>query len=136
MNKNFKNTIIKYAICIGISAVVALAVLFIKGFFTLTDLAQKYRYLSDAFVIPGVLFMAFAGMIFVSDEGSFDGVGFAFKKALRVILPFIGLSDESYADYRERKHQKGKTKGYSCMLFTGLAFFLVGVVFMVLFNQA
>ena len=136
MNNNFKQTIIKYAICVGISAVITLAVLFIKGFFILTDIAQKYRYLSDAFVIPGVLFMAFAGLVFVSDEGTFDGVGFAFKKALRVILPFIGLSDESYADYRERKHKKGKTKGYSCMFFTGLVFFLVGVVFMLLFNNA
>ena len=136
MNNNLKNTIIKYSICIAISSLLALGVLLIKEFFTLTDIAQKYRYLSDAFVIPGILFLGFAGLVFVSDEGSFDGVGFALKKALRVIIPFIGLSDETYAEYRERKHRKGKTKGYSCMFFTGLVFFLVGVVFMLLFNNA
>ena len=135
MSNNIKNTIIKYSICVAICSLITVGVLFIKEYFTLTDIAQKYRFLSDAFVIPGILFMGFAGLVFLSDEGSFDGVGFALKKALKVIVPFIGLSNESYAEYRDRKHKKGKTKGYSCMFFTGLAFFLVGVVFMLLFNK-
>ena len=135
-NNNLKEILIRYAICIGVAAALVFGVLVLRDYWGQTQIAQKYRYLSDAFSISGIMFMAFGALFFLSDEGSFDGIGWAMKSAIRVIIPFVGTKDaETYHSYKERKHSKPKIKGYSCMFITGLSLLIVGIVFMILFNR-
>lgn len=47
----------------------------------------------------------------------------------------MNKSDETYAEYKERKHGGGKLRGYSFLFFTGLAFFAAAIVFLVLFYK-
>ncbi len=136
-NNSVKKIIIRYAICLGVAVALTVAVLFMRDYFSQTSINQKYRFLSDGFTISGITLICVWALVFLSDEGAFDGVGYAMKGALRVIFPFLGLQKyESYKDYRDRKHEKGKAKGYSCIGLTGLVFFLIGIVFMLLFNYA
>ena len=113
-NNRLKKILIRYGICIGIATAIVFCVLSIYGFFGLKQLSAKYRCLGDSFFISGILFVMFGALFFVSDEGAFDGIGWAMKSALRVIFPFVGAKDaETYRSYRERKHSKPKTKGYT-----------------------
>lgn len=135
-NNRFKEILIRYAICLGVATALVFGVLALREFWAQTQVSQKIRYLSDAFSITGILFMSFGALFFLSDEGSFDGIGWAMKSAIRVIIPFVGTKEaETYRSYKERKHSKPKMKGYSCMFITGLACLVVGIVFMILFNK-
>lgn len=134
-NDRLKQLLIKYAVAVAICTGIFFMVLFMRDFFSQTELSQKIRYLSDAFTISGVLTVSFSLLIFLSDEGAFDGIGYALKSAIRVIIPMTGVKKaESYKDYRDRKHSKGKVKGYAPALITGLFFLLLGIVFMIIFN--
>ena len=135
-NNNLKQILIRYAICLGVATALVFGVLALRDFWGQTQNSQKIRYLSDAFSITGIMFMSFGALFFLTDEGSFDGIGWIMKSAIRVILPFVGTKDaETYRAYKERKHSKPKMKGYSCMFLTGLVCLIVGIVFMIIFNK-
>ncbi|MBR2337235.1 MAG: DUF3899 domain-containing protein [Clostridia bacterium] len=134
-NSKLKKLIIRYSICIAVAAAMVLGVLFIRDFFSQTKIDQKFRFLSDGFFITGLLLILFSALLFVSDQGAFDGIGWALKSALRVIFPMVGVTKpETYKEYRERKHSKSRVKGYSCVFFTGLACILINIIFVILFN--
>ena len=135
-NKNFRKILIRYAICLGVATAIVFGVLLISDYWGQTQLSQKYKYLSNGFSVAGIMFMSFATLFFLSDEGSFVGVGWAMKSALRVILPFMGTKDaETYKSYRDRKTSRPKSKGYFCVFLTGTVYLIVGIVFMILFNS-
>ena len=134
-NSRLKQNLIKYTICIVVATALVFGVLAINEFFKQTELSQKFRYLCDAFFISGLFFVLFGTLFYLSDEGAFDGIGWAMKSAIRVIFPFVGAKDaETYKSYRDRKHSKQKAKGFSCVFFTGLAYIAVSVVFMILYT--
>lgn len=135
MNKNVRNAIIKYLVVGVIGGLMALGVLGIEGYFSMTEQSEKYRSLCDAFTVPGMIFMLLTGLLFASGGGAFDGIGFALGRFFRMLIPFVQKNDESYAEYRERKRAKGKLHGYSCLLFVGLIFCAVAIVFLVLFYR-
>ena len=136
-DNNLKKIITRYAITFGVAASLTIVVFFMRDLFSQTDINQIYRFISDGFTISGMLFICVWALVFISDEGAFDGIGYALKGAMRVLFPFLGLQKyESYKDYRDRKHEKGKTKGYACIGVVGLVFFLIGIVFVLLFNFA
>ena len=88
--------------------------------------------LCDAFTVAGLLMILFAGLMFVSGEGAFLGIGYALGRAVRIFIPTIGRKDESYAKYRERKTGKPKPKGEGAIFFTGLFFLAIGIIFLII----
>ncbi len=135
-NNKLKQILIRYAVCVAIATAIVFGVLAINNVFSQTELSQIYKILCDAFFVSGILFILFGALFFLSDEGAFDGIGWALKSALRAIFPFVGTKEaETYKSYRDRKHSKGKTKGYSCIFFTGLVYLAISIVFMILFNN-
>ncbi len=93
------------------------------------------RLLHDAFFSSGALLMLFSGLLYVSGEGAFLGIGYALGRAIKALIPFTRKDHETYAQYRERKLGKGKKKGDGCIFFTGLLFFLISVVFVIIWYQ-
>ena len=98
MNKIVKN-ILKYSISFLIATGIFFLVISIRNIYSTTDLQQIYRYLSDGFIIPGVLFIAVGLLIFLSNEGALRGVGYVVKRAVLMLLPFLGAKHETYAEY-------------------------------------
>ena len=133
MSKKLKNTLLKYGITILIGAVMVWLVIRGYGYAEATTAAQRYRILSDAFTIPGVIFMLCALLVLVSNKGAFEGISYIFGYAFQTFVPGAGKKHEKYGDYVERKRQKGGVKGFGFLFFTGLAFLLVSIVFIVLF---
>lgn len=132
-NKHRLSVLIKYLVSLVVGALFVVMVLFIENYFSATETIERYKILSDAFTFAGVLLILFAALVFISSKGGFDGIGYSLSRLVKMLIPFANRSDETYAQYKERKRAKGITKGYSCVFFSGLAYFAVSIVFLILY---
>ena len=131
MKQENKQRLIKYLVCFTVASLITLAVFWIKGFFT-DSIAVNIQILSDGFSVSGLLLTLFAGMLFISSEGALVGIAFVLRNAVLTFIPMGRKMHESYAQYRERKIGGIKKQGDHCILFTGLFFLLIGVLFTVI----
>ncbi|MBQ7913080.1 MAG: DUF3899 domain-containing protein [Clostridia bacterium] len=135
MSGNKKSILIKYLVCFCIAVALVFVILLIQGFFKDTVKANMHV-LHNAFFATGALMMLFSGLLFVTDEGAFLGVGYAFGRLVKTLLPFWGKDHETYAEYRERKESKKKTSTVKLsLLLTGLVFFLISLIFLVIWHN-
>ena len=132
-NKRRLSVLIKYLVSLVVGALFVVMVLFIENYFSTTETIERYKILSDAFTFAGVLLILFAALVFISSKGGFDGIGYSLSRLVKMLIPFANRSDETYAQYKERKRAKGITKGYSCVFLSGLAYFAVSIVFLILY---
>ncbi len=105
------------------------------GGFQAPTQADLWRMLSDAFLLPGLL-MVFAGvLIFVGNDGFFNGVGYVLNRAVDFFIPGRAATRkmESYGDYVARKREKKPVTGYACLFIVGGGFLLAAILFVVLF---
>ena len=127
MKQETKVKLIKYAVCVGVEAVIAFLVIWSKGFFT-DSAAVNLQILADAFFVAGILMTLIAGMLFVSGEGALIGIGFVLRNVVLAFIPMGRARHELYADYRARKLDEAKKRNNSSILVTGLSFLIIGVV--------
>ena len=133
MSERNKTLLLKYGITGGVCLLMVAAhliganVLELKG-------ADLVRVLSDAFTVPGLLCIFSGLMIWLGNEGTFDGVGYVLSYAFHALLPGPWNKRESYKEYLERKSGR-KPLGYSFLLITGAVFLAVSLVFTVLFHM-
>ena len=132
MNNNIRNIIIKYAVALGIGAGFVFTFMWLNDYSLVTEQIEKYRLLTDAFSIPGVIFIMVGCLVFVSTDGFFDMITFGLSKAKNMLIPFSKKSDETFYDYKQRK-AKNRLTGYSFLFFTGLVFLMVAGIFLILF---
>lgn len=123
----------KYAIAVIIGVGMVLLTLNLHGFSELTDTAQKFRLLADAFTIPGVILVMVGFLVMVANGGFFNGVAYVATYAVKMLIPGPNKGTERYGDYVERKRAAGKVKGYGFLFITGVVFVLIAVIFTVLF---
>ena len=76
--------IIKYLIVIGISLIFSFLIAISKDVFNITDKKTLYHVLSDSFFVPGVITTGIGLLIYVSDQGVFDGIAYG-------IMAFINM---------------------------------------------
>ena len=131
MDQDIKAILKKYGACFLIASLIAFVIFWIKGFFN-HSIAVNIQILSDGFSIAGMLFLFFAGMMFISGEGALIGIGFVLKSIAQAFVPMGRKNHELYRDYRERKLGKPKTPGDHCILITGLIFFAIGMIFTII----
>ena len=135
MKEETRVTLIKYAICFGIEALIAFFVIWSKGFFT-DRAAVNIQILSDAFFVPGILMSLLAGMMYVSGEGALIGISFVLRNVVLAFVPMGRAKHELYADYRARKLKEAKKHNNRYMLVSGLVFLFIGIVFTVIWYAA
>lgn len=129
MNKVVKN-ILRYGITFLVCTGIFFIIISIRNIYSETSLKQIYRYLSDGFVIPGVICIAVGLLVFLSNQGALKGVGYVLKKAVFMLLPFLGNKHETYEEYC--KNYK-KVNGFYYFFIVGGVFVVAGVVFTILF---
>ena len=74
-------------------------------------------------------------LVFVSDEGAFDIITYSVKLVWNVTFHKNVRETNlprTYAEYRELKRSKPRTNS-RFMLFSGLIFFIIGLIFMILY---
>ena len=131
MKQETKVTIRNYAICVAIEVLIAFLVIWSKGFLVHST-AVNIQILSDAFFVSGILMTLFAGLMYVSSEGAFIGVGFVLRNVVLTFIPMGRAKHERYADYRARKLSEAKKHNNRYILVTGLIFLFIGIVFTVI----
>ncbi len=137
MKKPVVRILVKYAIAIAIGAGMAFAVLGLRGWSTAATETERIRCLADAFTVPGVILSLVAVLVWLGNEGSFLGITYLGSRIVRALVPMGKTFErhETYRDYVARKREKGGVKGYAFLLWVGLAFLAVAVVFTVLFYR-
>ncbi len=134
MSERARKNLIKYGISGGLC--LAYAVLHcVSRNASEMSAVDLYRTLADGFTVPGMLCI-FAGLIvWLSNEGAFNGVSYVLKAAVQSLL-FLGRRGpvEKYGDYVENQRKK-QTKGYSFLFVTGAVCLAVAGVFLVLYYQ-
>ncbi len=133
--KERSHIILKYTIAASIGA--ALVLLYLAGH-PREGLppAEVWRIWCDAFTVPGMLIFLTGVLVWLSGEGVFLGLGYAVSYMVRMLIPGMGHKHERYADYIERKTEKGKAKGYAFLFVVGGVMLLAAAVFLVLFYRA
>ena len=134
MSDKVKNRLMKYGItgvaCGAIAVYYALSnnVAGLSG-------AELYRVLSDAFFLPGVLLVLSGLLMWLSKEGTLDGVGFVLSRAIHLLIPTAGLQRETYGEYVERK--RGKRSGsFGFLIIVGAVSVAVSLIFTALYMNA
>ena len=116
------------------ASIITLAVFGIRGFFGHNP-AENTEILANGFNTAGILFLLFAGLMYVSGEGALLGIGYIGQCVAQAFVPMGRKNHESYASYRERKIGQIKKPGDNCILVVGLIFFLVGIIFTVIWYK-
>ena len=124
---------IKFLICFGVGLVVAVALLFIKGVFSAETAKETFMILSDAFFFAGAMLLIVAGLVWASDNGVSDGIGYSFSKLFNLRKRDYEDHKESYSEYKERKHTKKSS--IVEFLISGMNFVAISVVFFVIYLQ-
>lgn len=131
MSDLVKTRLLKYGITGGICAVVAVAYTLAQDITNL-PLVDVYRVLCDAFSIPGLLLLFGGVMVWLSNEGAMDGIGFVLSRAIHLLIPTGALKHEKYGDYVARKRGKN-AQGYGFLLIVGTVCLAIALVFLALY---
>ena len=95
--------IIKYIIVIGIGLVIAFLIALSKDVFNVTDKKTIYHILSDSFMVPGVITAGMGLLIYVSDQGVFDGIVYGIMAFMNMFSPRNERKYNSLYEYKEKK---------------------------------
>ena len=102
--------------------------------FMAQDLQNRYRLLSDAFSLPGLLCLFSGVSIWLSNEGAFNGVTWVVSYAIKSLIPIARDTRESYGDYVVR--QRGKqVDGFGFLIIVGIVMIAISLLFLYLFNS-
>ena len=126
-------TLIKYGV--AIASCLAIGVYYLAGRdFLAQDLQNRYRLLSDAFSLPGLLCL-FSGVgIWLSNEGAFNGLTWVVTYTIKSLIPIARDTRESYGDYVVR--QRGKqVSGVGFLIIVGIVMIAISLIFLYLFNS-
>ena len=123
---------IRYLITIFVLAVFTVLVAWARGVFSAADEKELFRYLSDAFAVPGILAVCFGLLIIVSNGGAFDIFAYSLRVFFRLFTRDpIERKYGGYYEYRKAKQENKRTFWY--LVIVGAVYLLIGVVFMLVF---
>ena len=133
MMKDRRTLLLKYGITAAVGGFMAWSVLDLHGFALAETLADRYRILADAFTIPGVILLLSGVLVLIANEGMFEGISYVVSYAVKMLIPGVSKEQERYADYVERRREKGPVKGIGFLFVTGGVFMAAALLFVALF---
>lgn len=134
MSDSAKANLLKYGISGGFVALVAGVYIGSRDILSLERMEQ-YLVLCDAFTIPGLTLILLGCLVWLSNEGALDALGYAFSWAAKRLIPGGALKEqEKYHEYVERKRDN-PTTGYGFLFQVGGIAMVIALINMVLFYQ-
>ena len=100
---------VRYAVTAALAALTAAGHLWLHGWSRTLPAVERYRILCDAFTVPGLMLVLIAALVALSNEGSFDALGYAVRYTVRRLIPGAGLRQETYGEFVERRREQGRT---------------------------
>ena len=130
-NKKKLSKNIVSAVCTGL--VLAFAIMYLRGILEAQDAVQVMMALSDGFFVAGLLYTGFGLLVFASHQGVLDIISYGFRSVLYLFMPFKKNRDEGgYYEYKMKKKESRKGVPFF-IIWVGLAFILISVIFLVLY---
>lgn len=121
----------RYLITIGIGLLGSFGVAYSKGVFSQTELYKVFHILTDSFFVPAVMITGIGALIFVSNEGAFDGVTYAVTSFIDIFRKNKKNKYHTYYDYKESKANRDGSFGY--LLISGLLFMVLSGIMLWLY---
>ena len=130
----------RYVFAAVAGLLIAFSVCLLKGVFREKDTALIVRYLSDAFLIPGVLLTGIGLLSLLNKKGTYDGLGYTFHTmrktfAMRNYLKPIeeGSEDRTYFGYKQKVKEKRKVAWH--LVIVGCGFLLIAIALAVVHSK-
>ena len=102
--------------------------------------ANTVRYLSDAFLIPGVLLTGVGLLSFIRKQGAYDGLGYTFDTMKRTFTmrrymdPIEeGSEDRTYFGYKQKVKEKRKVAWH--LIIVGCGFLLTAIALAIVHSK-
>lgn len=133
MSSENKTLLKRYLITFTAGILITAFALFVQSFSFSAPKQEIMLKLANAFTLSGTLLLGLGCLVFLANEEAFLGLGYALGHTFRMLIPGAKKKDERYADYVERRREKGKVKGFSFIFYTGLFFMVFAVIFTVLY---
>ena len=89
---------VRYAVTVALAALTAAGHLWLHGWSRTLPAEERYRILCDAFTVPGLMLVLIAALVALSNEGSFDALGYAVRYTVRRLIPGAGLRQVSWLE--------------------------------------
>ncbi|MCR5564432.1 MAG: DUF3899 domain-containing protein [Gammaproteobacteria bacterium] len=128
--RTVKVYILKYSITVFICAFLTVLFLLLNNYFVKDTLVEKYRVLADAFTFSGLFTVLVGCLVFISNAGGLDAIGWMLKRLFKGLIPLANRTDQTYQEYKESRK---RVSGYGFLFIVGGVFLVVGIVFIILF---
>lgn len=127
--KNLWSTVVLAAVAMILFVVCAS----VWDLYSQTETLQIIRVVADCCTVPGVLYVGIALIGWVGSKGTFDIFGYSVGGLFRLLKrDAYEQRAETFYDYRVKKDENRKPFNWG-MLWVGLTFILLAVVFSVVF---
>ena len=126
-------TINKYLIALGIGFALTAWVVLGNDIFNQTDMADILQILADGFTLPAVLLLGSGGLVFASNEGTFDSLVYGVRSFMDMFRKERKNEFKSFYDYKESKAEKRMSFGF--LLISGLIFAVLTAITLVLYTK-
>ena len=131
---------LRYVFTVAVGLLIAFSICLFKGVFRETDTALIVRYLSDAFLIPGVLLTGIGLLSLLNKKGTYDGLGYTFHTMRRTFSmrgyrePIEeGSEDRTYFGYKQKVKEKRKVAWH--LIVVGCGFLLIAIALAVVHSK-
>jgi hypothetical protein len=105
--------------------------------FQQTELKTIYRYLSDGFIVPGILICGLGLLTVASDGGTFDMLGYSVSLFFLMFKRDISKEKREVKDFYEyRKLRHEKKHSFLYLIIIGAFYIVLSLIFFLLYNKA
>ncbi len=117
MSDHVKKGLIRYGSC-ALFVAAMLAWFLCRVDWSAGDWKLILRMACDGLTVSGILLLCVGGLIWATNEGALDGIGYALKSTAYMFVPGGGRKHERYSEYVEKRKEK-RVKGYGFLLISG-----------------
>ena len=124
-----------YIISIIILCAGIVGMLFWKQVFSLTEVKSIFGVLSDAFFVPGIIFVGIGGISRLAAAGAYDTIGYLFSRLALHSLWVTGAKRKKYDslyEYKVAKDEKGRS-WLPYLLWSGVVSCGISIILLVIY---
>ena len=131
-----KSPLKRFAITAAAGTAVFVLLAVTRGGFSASDPAEKWRALSDALFVPGVLLTAFGLLLFAADGGVFDMLKFSVQKVFSVLMTRKRRDalPGTFYDYKEMRDARPRAP-VAHLLIVGAVFIVLAAAALAMYSQ-
>ena len=129
-----KKTALEALVNVLLGVVIAVVVILLGGFTELETMTDRLRVASDGFFVAAALLLGWGGLRWAVAGGAVDGLGYSMKTLKDRLLPNPRYQrQESFADYRMRKHAKDTSP--APLLLGGMVHLVISVALVLAYTR-